>query len=144
MVIGPFRGPMKGKYTKNRENEKMHKTMREQSSEFNNGTRRLQIWFWSFWEALYFFEKLLTFLIFRPPLRHQGWCQNIAQRSPKLFGKSWFLTLQTFFGTCPEHVKTCILSSHIMSYNMISYDILSYEFIWYSTISYHRIWYHLI
>ena len=36
-------GPYEGKYTKNMENEKMHKSMREQSSEFNFWTKRLQI-----------------------------------------------------------------------------------------------------
>jgi hypothetical protein len=37
------RGPIKGKYTEKYKNEKMYKSMREQSSEFNSWTNRLQI-----------------------------------------------------------------------------------------------------
>ena len=77
-----------------------------------------------------FFDFWWTFLIFWPALRHQGWCQNIAQRSPKLFGKTSFLTLQTFL----EHVwnmsKKCILYHHIMSYHIIWHHMIWYHVIW--------------
>ena len=100
------------------------------------------------------FWFLTNVLIFWPALRHQGWCQNIAQRSPKLFGKTSFLTLQTFLEHVQNMSKKCILSYHIMSYymiwyhikwyHMISYDMISYDIVLYDMISYDMIWYHMI
>ena len=117
------------KMWKNMKNGKMHKSMREQSSGFYFWRKWVQIWFWSFWEALYFFDFRSTFLNFWPALRHQGWCQNIAQRSPKLFGKTSFLTLQTFLEHVRNMSKKCILTYHNMSYNIISYNSIQYDII---------------
>ena len=90
------------------------------------------------------------FWIFWPALRHQGWCQNIAQRSPKLFGKTYFLTLETFLEHVRNMSKKCILSYHMISYDImiwyhiISYDIMWYDIIWYDIISHDMISYHII
>ena len=128
LLKGTLGALLKGNIWKNIENmknEKMHKSVREQSSEFNNWRKWILKWFWSFWEALYFFNFWSTFLIFWPALRHQGWCQNITQRSLKLFGKTSFLTLHTFSEQFQKMSKKYILSYHIMSYNITSYNIIS-------------------
>ena len=63
------------------------------------------------------FWFLTNFLIFWPALRHQGWCQNIAQRSPTLFGKTSFFT-HTFL----EHVRS--MSKKYISYIIIPRHII--------------------
>ena len=124
----------------------MHKSMREQSSGSYVWLMWLQIWFRSFWETLYFLIFGQLFLICWRVLRHQGWCQNIAQRSPKLLGKTSFLTLQTFFEKCPEHVQKVhlILSYHVISHDIIWYQIIRCHIISYDIIRHHITWYHII
>jgi hypothetical protein len=53
------------------------------------------------------------FLCFWLALRHQGWCQNIAQSTPKLFeNNNLIFDPSDFFGTCPKHVQQLHLISH--------------------------------
>ena len=112
------------------ENGAMNLILGRNDFKFDSGASEKHFIFFYFWSA---------FLNFRPALRHEGWCQNIARRSPKLFGKTSFLTLQTFLEHVRNMSKTCIVSCLILSY-----DIIWYHIKWYHMISYHMTWYHII
>ena len=102
MVYRSLQGGKKWKIWKNR---KMHKTAREKRSEFNSGARmyrkKICTTFIFFWKNV--FEK-----IFRPRLWHLRWCQMIAQTSPKLFGKTSFLTPKLVWNMSKKCPKKCI------------------------------------
>ena len=118
----------------------MHKTAREKRSEFNSGARMYRK---KFCTTFIFFGKNVFEKIFRPRLWHLRWCQMIAQRSPKLFGKTSFLTPKTFSEHVRNMSKTCLLSCLILSYIVLSYHITSYNIIWNHMISYDIIWHHM-
>ena len=129
---GIYRSLQGGEKWKIWKNRKMHKTAREKRSEFNSGARMYRK---KICTTFIFFGKHVFEKIFRPRLWHLRWCQMIAQRSPKLFGKTSFLTPQTFLEHVRNMSKKCILSYHIMSYAIISYDIIACEVIPYDMIS---------
>ena len=81
---------------------------------------------------------------FWPLLRPRGWCQNIPQTSPKLFGKTSFSTPRTFLEHVRNMSKKCILNYHNMSYNIIWNNIITYDIITYDIISYDIISYYII
>ena len=90
------------------------------------------------------FLHFFVFLVFRPLLRPRGWCQNIPQTSPTLFGKTSFSTPGTFLEHVRNMSKKCILSYHIIWYHMMWYDIIRYHRIWYHMICYDITWYHMV
>lgn len=119
-----------GRITKKVFGKQMHKSMREQSSDFNNQRKWILKWLWSFWKALYFLMwSQLVFILWRALRHHARSMPNHSRKVPKTCWKNFIFGPSSSLEHARTMSKQFILVFHNMSYNIIWYIIITYDII---------------
>ena len=119
---------------KQKKTQKKQKSRQEWSSGLYFWFVTLQVCFWSFWEALFFWRKCESFSF-------------LAKERSNNCLENFMFDLQICLAQVQKMSKKCLLSYHIVSFNTISYDE-RHDITWYPIIWYHdhmiSIWYYIV